>query len=248
MRKPLSSVIAALGILIFASASLAAKMGDIFSVEDMEWRAMVNGKPEEAPEPNGGQETENGWCFRLFVDPDTQDESEGLERGLFFYREQTGRYSFLPFEEESVNDVHFSPDGEMFIVEGAGEYAMYDFSLELFDFDGFKSQFKTMKAAFPPQWLDVRRFAFSRFEPGTSRGRPDDYPDEWMSIAMYDATAGEEVVLKAATQTEEFMMDGFDDETGELVIIKFSVRNEKDWADEEKQEVEEMRVSLPAAG
>ena len=228
-------------IFTSAPASFAAKPEDVFVVKDMDWYTKAG---EEAPEPRGSIKTNNGRYYWLVINPDIQDESNGLELGILFYLEKTNQYSFLPLVDDSVCDVHFSPDGSMFIIEGAGEFAMYDIGIELFRFDGFTSIFKTIKAATPPQWVDVGCFVYSRYEPNTSRNRPDDYPDEWMSLAMYDTLAGEETVLKAATETSDFTFNEIVE--GGVSVLEGYVKSPGDWEDPEKYETRELTVELPA--
>jgi hypothetical protein len=229
-------------------------------VEDMQWYRRDGDKLSDAPTPNGGVLTDTGWIHWLFADPDASDEAKGAERGLYFYAEKSGKYSFMPFggNGANVNAVHFSPNGAMFIVEGAGEEEMNDIGLELFSFAEGKSLFKTAKAALSPVWIDAGRFVYSRFEPGTSRGRPDDYPDEWMSAAMFDAIAGEETVLKKATETSDFSAGVVDEDSGDTLVLNDGgseirltesyVDSPKDWEDPDEMKTRELTVPLPAAG
>ncbi|MDR0882924.1 MAG: hypothetical protein LBP55_10395, partial [Candidatus Adiutrix sp.] len=207
MRRNLFlSGFAALAFWLVSSVALAAP--ELFVVKDGEWFRQSGGQLTDPPVPNGNQETAAGRIFWLFADPEASDEAKGAEGGLYFYAEKTKKYSYLPFGAVNVNGVHFSPDGTMFIVESVGEGETNNITLELFSLADLVSHFKTQKAAMPPHWADAVRFVYSRFEPGTSHGKPADYPDEWMSLAVYDAASGQETVLKEATETSDFSMMG----------------------------------------
>ena len=235
-------------VLVFAVVpAFAAQAEKVFVAKDQEWQMKIKDKLTDAPAPNGCQEIGGVWYYWLFVDPETQDESKGMKRGILFYVEKTKKYTFLPLEKGDVNAVHFSPDGAMFIVEGPGESEINNIALELYGFADLKSKLKTVKAAIPPQWVDAGRFVYSRFESGTSRGRPDGYPNEWVSLALYDTIAGEETVLKAATKTSDYNFMGIK-EGGEVLVLEEYVDSPKDWADPDKPKSRELSVPLPAAG
>lgn len=247
---------AVLSVLLTAAAFAASEP---FVVKDGEWFRQSGSKLSDAPTPNGGQETGEGAIYWLFADPEFSDEAKGAKRGLYFYAQESKKYSYMPFGGDgvNVNAVHFSPNGEMFIVEGSGEEEMNDIGLELFSFADKKSLFKTGKAALEPQWIDAGRFVYSRFEPGTSRGRPDDYPDEWMSASMFDAISGEETVLKKATKTSDFSVGVMDEDTGDMFFLSDDeskirltetyVKSPKDWEDPDKAKTRELTVPVPAA-
>jgi hypothetical protein len=250
MKKLLSSVFFVFCLSLLATVAFAAQPG-VFTVDDGEWKMRVDGKLLEAPTPNGGEETDAGWIYWLFDDPSTLDEVKGGARGVHFYSETTKKYSFMPVVEKiNLNGVHFSPDGKMFVLESTRDSAPDNVSLELYDFASLAPKFKTGTAALPPQWIDAGRFVYSRFEPGTSRGKPADYYDEWKSLAMYDTVSGEETVLKEATKTSDFSLMGLGGGEAKMVIVVWEeyVASPKDWADPEKQEVRELIVPVPPAG
>jgi len=244
-----------LAVLLLAPAPLvftvtpafAASGKASFVVKDSDWHVENEGKLSDAPTPNGSQETSSGWIYWLYADPGVSDEAKGAERGMYFYADKTKKYSFMPFGSANVNGVHFNGDGSMFIVESVPEGETQNITLELFTFADMASRFKTQKAAIPPQWVDAGRFAYSRFEPGTKRGKPADYPDEWMSLAMYDTVSKEESVLKAATDTSDFTLMGVGDD-GVLVVWEEYVESPKDWADPDKADMREVTVEIPPAG
>jgi hypothetical protein len=220
-----------------------------FIVKDRDWFRQSGGKLSDAPTPYGSQGTEAGWLYWLYAVPDTSDEAKGAERGMYFYDEKSKKYSFMSFGGVgvSVNGVHFSPDGKTFVVESTSENIPNDIALELFDFADKTSLFKTSKAAGTPWWMGTGRFVFSRFEPGTNRGRPADYHNEWMSLAMYDMVSGKETVLKEATEKSDFILMGVS-EDGAAVVWEEYVDFPKNWADPDKAKYREIIVPLPPAG
>lgn len=243
-------------VLAFAVAPLAARAETTFVVKGGEWHAQRDGRFSDAPTPSGSEETNAGRVYWIFADPEMSDEAKGARRGLYFYSEKTKRYSFLPVAG-GVNAVSFGPDGEMFVVEGPGEMEMNDVSLELFTFADLASQFKTMKAAGSPYWIDVRRFVFTANEAGAPRARPDDYPPEGTSTVLYDAVAREEVVLIKATATADFSVGVLNEENGDMVVLNEDgselritesyVESPKDWAEPDKARARTLSVPIPAA-
>jgi hypothetical protein len=247
-NESVKKIIYAIAVLMVLSSSAFAAP-EPFIVKDREWFRSSEGKTANAPTPNGGQETEAGWVYWLYADPDVSDEAKGAERGMYFYAEKSKKYSFMPFGGVgvSVNGVHFCPDGKMFVVESTSENIPNDIALELFDFADNTSLFKTPKAAGTPWWAGSGCFVFSRFEPGTNRGRPADYHNEWMSLAMYDMVSGKETVLKEATEKSDFILMGVS-EDGAAAAWEEYVDSPKDWADPDKAKNREIIVPLPPAG
>jgi hypothetical protein len=253
------------GILVFALAFLStvASAAEPFVVKDGQWFRQSEGELTEAPTPNGGEPTDAGWIHWLFVDPDVSDEAKGAERGMYFYVEETEKYSFLPIDAGvNIDGVFLSPNGERFILQSPSkEFEDYEIgyrTLEMYAFTDKKPVFRTEKAADAPFWIDAARFVYTRFEPGTSRGRSDDYPNEWMSASMFDTISGEETVLKKATKTSNFSVGVMENVEGEwlmLVIDDDGIRltetyvdSPKDWADPDKEKTRELTVPVPSAG
>jgi hypothetical protein len=231
----------------FPATGFAAQGKVDFVVKDGEWYRQSGNKTSEPPVPNGSEETETGWVYWLYADPEISDEAKGAERGFYFYSEKQDKYSFLRSGGgANVNGVHFSPDGKTFIVESTAEQSINDISLELFAYEGLASLFKTTKAATPPLWLDAGRFVYSRFEPGTDRGRSADYYNEWMSLSLYDAASGEDTVIKEATETSDFLLAGFAEDG--VTVWEEYVDSPKDWADPDKAKNREITVPIPPAG
>ncbi|MDR0814198.1 MAG: hypothetical protein LBN37_00435, partial [Bacteroidales bacterium] len=193
-------------LAFFSTAALAAPAP--FVVKDGTWYRQNNGKLSIALALNDGLATEAGWIYWLFADPDAAEQTKGMERGLYFYDGQAQKYLFLPIAADiDINAVYVSPNGEKFFLESCGKAESNDTALEMYTFKDMKAAFrvgKVVSVVTSPQWIDAGRFIYSRFEPGTSRGLTDDSANEWISLAMYDAIADKEFVLKAATPTANF--------------------------------------------
>ena len=240
----------ALVLLLATGAGSAFASSKVeFAVKDGDWVWKSSGKTREAPTPNGAQETEIGWTYWLYVNPKEQKEMRGEAKGLHFYSEHTKEYSFLPFDEDaSINGVHFSPDGERFIVEFVEYGENSNIGLAEYTFADLAPHFATEHAAMPPLWVDRGRFVYSRYEPGTSRGLPEEYANEWVSLVLYDVFFEEETMLKEGTETSSFFLLYFNEE-GDIVADESWVESTDDWADpENKMNSREIVVPVPAAG
>ena len=137
--------------------------------------------------------------------------------------------------------VQFSPDGEQFILD-SGTYV--DREYLLYEFDSLKLK-KTLYGI-ALSWLDPVRFVFTPIDVLKGARYADaDFPG-WLSVVIYDSEAGSFTTLAEATKTEDFMMEEVNN-TGEIIITKFSVNDEKDWEDEDagKIKIEEIRVPVP---
>jgi hypothetical protein len=232
-------------ILLMTESAFAAPEKVDFVVSDDEWHRQVNGKLLEAPTPNGNQATASGWIYWLYADPLVSKAAKGAERGLYFYSADTNNYSFLALESVNVNGIHFNDDGTMFVIESVKKGETYNITLELYTYADMVSHFKTLKAASALLWIDSRRFVFSKYEPGTSRGRPKDYPNEWMSVSIYDVVSGKETVLKNATETSNFLVLDLSDDNIEL--WEEYVTSTNDWVDPDKSTFRYLTVPIPGA-
>ena len=260
VKKVFLSGLFAVLLFVFATSAFAAQTKGLFVVKDGQWHRQDGGKLSEAPSPNGGEMTDAGWFHWLFADPEMSDEAKGAQRGLYFFSAKEGEYTFLPFKGEGINMISFSSDGKMFIVESsAEENEMYNVALELFTFEDLKSHFKTEKATGSPYWIDIRRFVYAKSDADMPRDMPDDYPSEGTGVAMYDAVAWEETVLKAPTATSDFSVGVMDDDSGDMIILSDEggselmvtesyVDSPKDWTDPDTIKSRGVSVPLPAAG
>jgi WD40 repeat protein len=191
-------------------------------------------------------ETERGIIYWLSVpdsDPDCNRYNvelyEGGWKGGIYFFGGDGKYiSMLEKEDSNSCYVFFSPDGKQFILRApVDQYLLYEF-------DGLK--LKKSFGGTTLEWIDPFRFAYSIIDE-SKNAREEAGFDGWLTVVVYDSAADLLTTVIEATATEDFLVDSFDAETGELVIWKKSVEDEKDWGDFFKQKLERIRVPVPAA-
>ena len=180
--------------------------------------------------------------YWLAVDPEAEEIYKGWQGGIYFFDDEGEFISLVEKENAHQTWVEFSPDGEQFILS-SGTYV--DREYLLYDFDGFK--FKKTFYGIGLEWLDPVRFVFTLIDvqKGARYGGAD-FPG-WLSVVVCDSGVDSLTTVVEATKTEDFMMKEVDGNTGEIIITKFSVNDEKDWKDEDagKIKTEEIRVPVP---
>ena len=207
---------------------------------------MANGKQFEGAEVVEDM-IEGGSIYWLAVDPAADGTNEGLykgwEGGIYFFGGDGKFASMLKREGAQMCYVILSPDGKQFILSD-GTYV--DREYLLYTFDGF--ELKKSFVGIGGGWIDSYRFAYSIID--GSKSARHEYADFSgpLSVVVYDSAVDLLTIAAEATATEDFMMNSVDAENGELVIMKLSVEDEGDWGDEEKLEIENIRVPIPAAG
>jgi hypothetical protein len=195
-------------------------------------------------------ETEGGIIYWLAVNPDADGCVEGLyegwKGGIYFFGGDGNFISMLAREHAQESYVWFSSDGKQFILSGGTfyypEYLLYGFH----GFDGFelKKSFGGTRGA----WIDNFRIACSTIDRSKNARYEEAYYHGWLSVVVYDSAVDLFTTVIDATATEDFMMLSVDHETDELVVAKFSVKDEKDWGDREKREYDEICLPVPPAG
>ena len=70
----------------------------------------------------------------------------------------------------------------------------------------------------------------------------------WLSVALYDSALEELTVLREATETQDFILSGVEHEEGVLKVQERSVKDKKDWDDEEKVEGKVTTIPIPVVG
>jgi hypothetical protein len=78
--------------------------------------------------------------------------------------------------------------------------------------------------------------------------RTEGSDDWWCSVALYDSVENEVFVLKEATEAKDYVIMGYDDNKGTIDLMERTVRDKKDWSDQDKIEYNETSVPIPAAG
>ncbi|MBQ9564989.1 MAG: hypothetical protein IJU98_05320 [Synergistaceae bacterium] len=103
-------------------------------------------------------------------------------------------------------------------------------------------------------WIDKYRFLFTSSVHGTKRG-PEE--NNWHGAAVFEifgepgSNYFETLVtpLVEPTVTVDYEAGGIDGDTGECVVLKFTVQSPEDWSQQEPVfEMEDIRVPVPAAG
>jgi hypothetical protein len=98
-------------------------------------------------------------------------------------------------------------------------------------------------------WVDGVRFLFTRIDdireggsfPGLGYGLR-------VSAVMYDTAISEEIVLKKATDKQNFWTGKVSSDGTSVTVTEESVKSEKDWSNENKIKKREIKVKIPAAG
>jgi len=189
-----------------------------------------------------------GTRYWLAGDPNANGANEGLYKGwtsgIYFFGADGKFISCLEYEDAQMSYVNFSPDGAQFTLD-TGTYVDRDYKLYSFDSLELKKSFYGVSTL---EWLDPVRMTFTIIDKDKKeRAKDYDIPG-WLSVVVYDTAAEALETVAAATETEDFMLESVDQEAGDLVITKISVKSQKDWADEKKRKNEQIRVPIPAAG
>ena len=192
----------------------------------------------------GEEDIQGKKIYWYAVSPDTHEMHKDWIGGIYFFGDNGKFISMVKKEDAERSYVQFSPDGEQFILN-SGTYVNREYLLYEFDGLKLKKSFHGIGLA----WLDPVRFVFTlidtskdeRYEGAANSGT---LFEGWLSVVVYDSAADSLTTVVEATKTEDFMMNEFDGNTGELVITKISVTDEKDWA-EENLKHEEIRVRVP---
>jgi hypothetical protein len=211
------------------------------------FRVMTDGKRVEIEGAGVGASDADASIYWLHVDggENGRKEMTGSKSGIYFFDNKDKPLYFLPYEGE-VNDVSFSPDRKYILVVKSG---MILSELTLFAFGDTKKKM-WFESLSEPYWFDANRFAFAVVEPGKDpRPLPDDSADGedfdgWSSIVICDGEVNITWLLEA-TETKNYMLGGADMDEKKFTIYETTVKDKKDWADTEKQEVEELTVPFP---
>ena len=193
-------------------------------------------------------ETDAGAWAWVLIDPELSEEMKGSESGVYFFRgEKDEPASFLPMKNAGACSMEFSPSGKKLLI-CCGDEARQDLGYYVLDEAGKswvrKASFVSAGHAF---WVDPHRFVFTAIDTkkGTRSKAGDDW---WCSPSLYDTLENELTVILKATSTKDYFIVGCDDEGGTLDINESSVKNPKDWGNENKIKYKELTVPIPAAG
>ena len=235
-------------VLLICSASAWGTVGDYIIRDDRVYR-IAGGRQTLVEDASfDSAKTDAGLWSWLLVDPDLSDGMKGAETGVYFFRgKEYAPVFFLPMEHAGACMMEFSPSGEKLLI-CHGEEVRQDLGYYVLEeaAQGFvkKGSFVSAGHAF---WVDPHRFVFTAID--TKKGpRTKAGDDWWCSPSLYDTLEKELTVIIKATLTKNYFIGGYDDEGGTLDINKSSVKNPKDWGNENKIKYKELTVPIPAAG
>ncbi len=241
----LAFMLCALGALAPARARAAEgdyilKDGNIYRVDGGKERLLEDESPQSGA-------TDAGIWSWVQVDPEYEG-MEGSEGGVYFFLgEDEKPAGFLPMESAGSCELAFSPSGEKLLVNrSAGDKQ----DLGLYLVDAAKKTFVRQRSFVGIGvcfWVDPHRFIYNRIDEdrGIRKGSED---IGWYSAVLYDSVENAPVVIKEASATKNYLLAGFEHETGTLELHEVFVKDEKDWADGEKIDSREITAPIPAAG
>jgi hypothetical protein len=172
-------------------------------------------------------------------------ESAG-DAGVFFFAEDGICVNFLLLESVyECQGIIFSPDGERFVLE-RGSGVRPDLLFELYKFRGMKKEAEFAGIREQIGWIGNGRLVFTGIDEGIRDGGSFHGLGYGLrlSVVMYDAAARRTVILKEATDTENFSLLSVADDGSEAAVLEESVMSEKDWSEEGKIKRREVRIKL----
>jgi hypothetical protein len=184
------------------------------------------------------------------VGTETSEVVKEEETGVWFFGSGGGFMAFIPLESErEYQDIFWSGAGDRLLLQ-RGSPMRPDVFFELYA-EGMEK-----KAEFPGvrdgiAWLsDGMRFAFTRIG-GDIREEGKFFNLAYglrLSAVLYDSAVGETIVLKEATDTQNFWFASVSEDDENIAVTEEYVESPKDWADEEKIKQREITVPVPPAG
>jgi hypothetical protein len=185
------------------------------------------------------------------LDPSVGGAVSEAETGVYFFTHGGRHLSFIPLESGyECRGIVFSPNGERFvIVRGGGRP---DAFFELYDKTMKKlAEFIGMQYPSTPAWIDPHRFVFTRID-DEDHNRNDGsviLSHRWrLSVVIYDTAVSEIIVLKEATDTQNFLLDAVIENGSAVSVSQESVKSVNDWGDPDKTEYRNIKVEVPPAG
>ncbi|MDR3076350.1 MAG: hypothetical protein LBU26_03525 [Synergistaceae bacterium] len=179
-------------------------------------------------------EDENAVWFQ--VDEDLSRKL-GEKEGIYCLQIPENRViGFLPIkEEDGCYDLIFSP-GAKYVAADFGStpyrvYGIYDFESgeEIVSFPGMREFI----------WVDSERLVYTNPD-RNERDKPGEITN-CLSAALYDMKSEKTTILKQATETSDYRIEGT--WGGTALITEYYVKSSKDWSDDEN--IQERRVTVP---
>jgi ankyrin repeat protein len=195
-------------------------------------------------------ETAGTTLYWSVIDP---EEANGVpvETGVYFFSEDGACIGIVPLESVmDAQDVALSPDGRTFVLTG-GSGMRPDVFFTVYALEGPTKKAELNGLRDQLEWFDENRFVYTKIEsngireggsfPGFSYGLK-------LSAAVYDVGEGEEIVLKEATNTQNFYYSSLTETGVDFELTEEYVEFPEDWGDEGKIRSRKIRVPIPLPG
>lgn len=171
------------------------------------------------------------------------------ETVLFFFAADGTVIRTIPLNSPyEFRGVTFSPDGKYFVL-GRGGDVRPDVSYELYG-EAPEALLEFTALRMELVWLDPHRLVYNQIG--------DDIRDNGtflnlsygvrLSVVLYEVPLNKTVVLKEATDTQNFWLGEVVEDGAAVTVDEESVKTPADWDDENKIEHRQIRVEIPAAG
>ncbi len=246
MKRELLALFFACVLAAPFAGSVQAAEGDYFLKDGKAYRVdggvekLLEGVDVQRADTNAGP-----WSW-ITVDPGQTPEMAGSKSGICFFRGGDARPAgFLPVAEEAAScRLYFSPSGDKLLVSWGYEYIQH-LSLYLIGKEKDFVKKASFEIAGPPFWVDPQRFAFNAVDAKKGPRAEGKFDLWWSSVALYDTMKNSLTVLKQASATADYAVTGCDMKAGALEIMESTVKEVKDWADDDKVGDREIRLNVP---
>jgi dipeptidyl aminopeptidase/acylaminoacyl peptidase len=188
----------------------------------------------------------NGIVHWAAVGTGTSETVTQEETGVWFFDGKGGVAAFIQLESENeYQGIAWSPAGDrLILVRGSG--VRPDMFFDLYG-PGMKKQAEFPGLSDGIQWLDDARFVFTRIDEDIREGGSFlnlGYGLR-LSTVLYDSVPSKTIVLKEATDTQNFSFAEISNDGKNIVISEEYVKSPEDWGDEEKIQQREVTVPVP---
>ena len=244
-KRKLSAVLPAVALCALCVGEAGAAEGDyvlkdgkVYRTEGGKQTLVEDATPERA-------QTAKGLFSWITVAPGRFDGMKGSEGGFhFFLGEDEKPAGFLPMKDAGDCLAAFSPSGEK-LLTCCGKETRQEIGYHLVDAKNGSFE-KSFVGRAHPFWIDDHRFLFTAIDEGKGPRSGTDDAAWWFSAALYDSAVDNLIVLKEAAETRSYIVGNREEDNA--VILELSVKDAKDWSDEDKIEAKEITLPIPPAG
>lgn len=171
-----------------------------------------------------------------FTYPVNDKSTKGIT-GVGFLDNSGKLTAFVPLENDYC-DCLFNPSGTVVIFDCGTSNLR---SSQIYTFPQLQ-KLDSLETVSSPIWCDDTRFAYCLA--GSQKRDNDSEVPNWISLYLYDISAKKSTVLKAATKTEDFLLDAV--KKGEISFERRWVISESDWKVFEKIHSERGSIKVPS--